>query len=216
MLATNYKKVLTHNKLIGVSRRTIASTIWRKTAKPSSSEQLTNTIKDEIQVHRPLTEHEIQKIVNLENIHLVTKYQTKMPQRPPLVQNFFIGKVDQELLTYPQVMQVKDFNEMQKKLGTVTSYFFNSAVTPCELRHRDLSNQTVADLRHMQLFGSSVPQNYAGAGNFKSEMNWASESEANDLKSFSVLAAHRMAVEAITDHGNTSQKNQYLMDMAKG
>lgn len=216
MLAMNYKKILIHSKLIGFSRRTIVSTICRETAKPSSSEKLTATTKKEIEVHRPLTEHEIQKIVNLDNIHLVTKYQTKMPQRPPLVQNFFIGKVDQELLTYPQVMDVKDFNEMGKKLQIVTSYFSNSAATPYELRHRDLSNQTVADLRHMKLFGSSVPQNYAGSGNFKSEMNWASESEASDIKSFFVLAGHRLAVEAISDHGNTSQQNQYLMDMAKG
>lgn len=216
MLAMNYKKILFHNKLVGYSRRTIFSTICRETAKPSSSEKLTATTQYEVEVHRPLTEHEIQKIVNLENIHLVTKYQTKLPQRPPLVQNFFIGKVDQQLLTYPQVMEVKDFNEMGKKQEVVTSYFSNSAATPHELRHRDLSNQTMADLRHMKLFGSSVPQNYAGAGNFKSEMNWASESEANDVKSFFVLAGHRLAVEAISDHGNTSQQNQYLMDMAKG
>lgn len=215
MLAINYKKILIHKKLIDVSRRTIASTICRETAKPSSSERITNT-KKEIEVHRPLTEHEIQKIVNLENIHLVTKFQTKLPQRPPLVKDFFVGKVDQQLLTYPQVMEVKDFNEMGKKLETVTSYFLNSSATPYELRHRDLSEQTVADLCHLKLFGSSVPQNYAGSGNFRSEMNWASESEANDVKSFLVLAGHRLAVEAISDHGNTSQKNQYLMDMAKG
>lgn len=214
MLAINYKKILIHKKLIGFSRRTIVSTIYRGTAKASSSEKVTT--KKEIEVHRPLTEHEIQKIVNLDNIHLVTKFQTKLPQRPPLVQNFFIGKVDQQLLTYPQVMDVKDFNEMGKQLETVASYFLNSAATPYELRHRDLSNQTLSDCRHMKLFGSSVPQKYAGSGNFKSEMNWASESEANDIKSFLVLASHRLAVEAISDHGNTSQQNQYLMDMAKG
>lgn len=219
MLAVNYKNILTHNKLISFSRRSIVSTICRRTARPSSSEKQTNTneTKKEIDVHRrPLTEHEIQKIINLENIHIVTKFQAKLPQRPPLVQNFFIGKIDQQLLTYPQMMDVKDFNEMEKKLELVTSYFLNSAATPYELRHRDLSNQTVTDLCHMKLFGSSVPQKYGGSGNFKSEMNWASETEANDIKSFLILAGHRLAVEAISDHGNTSQQNQYLMDMAKG
>lgn len=220
MLAVNFKNILAYNKLIHFSQRSIVSTICRGTAKPSSSEKLpntnTNTAKKLIEPRRPLTEHEIQKIINLENIHIVTKFQSKLPQRPPLVKNFFIGKVDQQLLTYPQMMDVKDFNEMEKQLDLITSYFLNSAATPYDLRHRDLSDQTVADLCHMKLFGSSVPQNYAGSGNFKSEMNWASECEANDIKSFLVLAGHRLAVEAISDHGNTSQKNQYLMDMARG
>lgn len=217
MLAVNYKNILTQNKFISFSRRYIVSTVSHGTANSSSSEKPSaDTLKKEIDVHRPLTEHEIQKIINLENIHIVTKFQTKLPQRPPLVRNFFIGKVDQQLLTYPQVMDVKDFNELGKKLELISSYFSNSAATPFELRHRDLSDQTMSDLRHMKLFGSSVHQQYAGSGYFKSEMNWASECEANDIKSYLVLAGHRLAVEAISDHGNTSQQNQYLMDMAKG
>lgn len=216
MLTLNYKNILTQKNLINFSCRSIVTTIWRTTAKPSSSSSTENQRKKEIDVQRPLTEHEIQKIINLENIHIVTKFQTKSPQRPPLIKNFFVGKIDEVLLTYPQVMAVKDFNEMSKKFEPISSYFSNSAATPYDQRHRDLCNQTMDDFRRMKLFGLSVPQQYAGSGYFKSEMNWATESEANDIKSFLVLAAHRMAVEAISDHGNTSQHNQYLMDMAKG
>lgn len=216
MLALNYKNILTQNKLINFSRRTILTTICRRTAKTSSSPSAENQSKKEIDVKRPLTEGEIQKIINIENIHLVTKFQTKSPQRPPLIKNFFIGKIDEHLLTYPQVMDVKDFNETGKNLELTSSYFENSAARPNDQRPRDLCAQTMDDLRHMKLFGLSVPQQYAGSGYFKSEMNWASESEANDIKSFLVLAGHRLAVEAIADHGNASQRNQYLMDMAKG
>lgn len=221
MLAVTYKNILNPNKLISFSRRLIVTTKYRGTAKPSSSstptENHTNATKNEIDVQRPLTEGEIQKIINLENIHIVTKFQTKLPQRPPLLENFFIGKIDEQLLTYPQVVSVKDFNETAKQLELTSTYFSNSsAAAPYDRHHRDLCDQTMADLRHMKLFGLSVPQQYAGSGYFKSEMNWATESEANDIKSFLVLAGHRMAVEAISDHGNTSQHNQYLMDMAKG
>lgn len=216
MWTVKCKNILIQNKLIDLSRRWIVSTIHRRSAKLSSSETPQNTTQKEIDVHRPLSEHEIKKIIDLKDIHIVTKFQSKLPQRPPLVKNFFIGKIDQALLTYPQMMDVKDFNEMTKKLEPISSYFSNNGNAPYDERHRDLSNQTITNLRNMKLFGSSVHQRYAGSGYFKSEMNWASESEANDIKSFLVMASHRVAVEAILDHGNTSQQNQYLMDMARG
>lgn len=215
MFLIKFKNDLVTNKLFYNFRRSIALTSYRKSIK-STSENVENTNKKEVESYRPLTDDEIQKIVNMDNIHIVTKFQQKLPQRPPLLKNFFIGKVDTELLTYPQVMEVKEFNEMVTKQQPVTAYFVNSAQTPAELRFRDVSNQMLGDFRSMKLFGASVHQRFGGSGFFKSEMSLASESEANDIKSYLVLASHRLAVEAIADHGNVSHHNQYLMSMAKG
>lgn len=199
-------------------RRFISSTTYQSASTPNSQKVNANKSNNEnsLESYQPLTEHEIQKIINLDNIHIVTKYQQKKPQRPPLIQNFFVGKVDNELLTYPQVMEVKDFNSMRDKLKPITEYFSKDVKTSNDLRFRDVSNEMLNDFRKMQLFGANVHQKYGGLGNFTSEMAWSTESEANDLKSYFVLAAHRLAVEAISDHGNTSQQNEYLMEMAKG
>lgn len=212
-----FKSSLVRNKSSCLLRRSIVSSSCRQTVKTSSeSTENKNTEQKDVETYRPLSENEIQKIVNLDNIHIVTKFQQKLPQRPPLIKNFFIGKIDNEHLAYPQVMQVKDFNATIEKLRPITNYFGDSARTPPELRFRDVSNQMLDDFRNMKLFGTSVNQRFGGSGYFKSEMNWASESEANDIKSFFILAGHRLAVEAISDHGNVNQHNQYLMDMAKG
>lgn len=194
----------------------LRSTIRCESAKVSSETINKNLDQKDVETYRPLNEKEIQKIINLDNIHIVTKYQTKLPQRPPLIQNFFIGKVDNELLTYPQVMAVKDFNEMVEKFKPISNYFVNSACTPIDLQFRDVSNQMVNDFRGMKLFGSSVHQRFGGSGFFKSEMNLASESEANDVKSYLMLAGHRLAVEAVLDHGDFTHHSQYMMEMAKG
>lgn len=204
---------LARHKSIHWLHRAISTTSCKSTGSSAENKQSEST---EVQPFRPLTEDEIQKITNLDNIHIVTKFQQKQPQRPPLVQNFFIGKVDRELLTYPQMLAVKDFNAMAEKLTTNTNYFVNNALTPMELRFRDLSNAMVDDFRSLNLFAASVHERFAGAGLFKSEMNFTTESEANDIKSFSILAGHRLAIEAISDHGDTSHHNEYLMDMAKG
>lgn len=192
---------------ISISSRTLKSASVNTNANTNSTE------KDVIK-YRPLTESEIQKIINLDNINIVTKFQTKMPQRPPLVQNFFIGKIDKELLTYPQIA-LEDYKEVCAKLQPISNYFMNDN-NSIDLKFRDVSNQMIADFQRMKLFGSSVHQRYAGSGYFKSEMNLASESEANDIKSYLMLAGHRLAVEAISDHGDISQHNEYLMAMAKG
>lgn len=217
MFLTNFKSSLVKNKSTFILRRSIVSSSCRKSAKTSSENtEKTNTEGKEVETYRPLCEDEIQKIINLDNIHIVTKFQQKLPQRPPLIENFFIGKIDHAHLTYPQMMEVKDFNAMRKKLRPISNYFADIARTPSDLQFRDISNQMLGDFQNMKLFGSSVHQGFGGSGYFKSEMNWSSESEANDIKSFSVLAAHRLAVEAISDHGDVSHHNQYLMDMAKG
>lgn len=218
MFLVNCKNIFSKPVTTKYLQRFITSTSCGDGSTKCSAEKATNAdvSQKQVEVHRPLTESEIQKIVNLDNIHIATKFQTKLPQRPPLIENFFIRKIDAELLTYPQMLEVKTFHEMVKKFEPVSAYFVDNAKTPKELQFRDLSNQMVADFNRMKLPGLSVPERFSGAGFFKSEMNFASESEANDIKSFLVLAGHRLAVEAISDHGNTAQHNKYLMDMAKG
>lgn len=211
MFSINFKNIF-KNKSVHLLR----STIRCESAKVSSETSSNNTAQKDVETYRPLTEKEIQKIINLDNIHIVTKYQKKLPQRPPLIQNFFIGKVDNELLTYPQVMEFKDFDEMVEKQKSIGNYFVNSSCTPIDLQFRDVSNQMLNDFRSMKLFGSSVHQRFGGSGLFKSEMNLASESEANDIKSYLMLAGHRLAVEAVLDHGDFTHHSEYLMDMAKG
>lgn len=218
ILVKYYKYTLVRNIPNQPIKRFISSTTHQLSTSTNSRKVNAdkNNNENTLESYQPLTENEIQKIINLDNIHIVTKYQQKKPQRPPLLQNFFIGKVDNELLTYPEVMEVKDFNSMRDKLKPITDYFTKDAKAPIDLRFRDVSNKMLTDFRNMKLFGANVHQRYAGLGNFTSEMAWSTESEANDLKSYLVLAAHRLAVEAISGHGNTSQQTEYLMEMGKG
>lgn len=216
MLLKHLKYALAKNNSTYLFRRLISNTIRKRASVKTTSENVENQEQKAVESHRPLTENEIQKIINLDNIHITTKSQQKLPQRPALIKNFFIGKIDTELLTYPEVMEVKDFNALVEDIRPITNYFVDSARTEPDLRFRDVSNQMISDFQRLKLFGASVPERFGGKGLFKSELNYAIEAEASDIKSFSVLAGHRLAVEAISDHGNFSHHSQYLMEMAKG
>lgn len=211
----NLKCLVNKTTALNLLKRSLSSTRYYNASSASSTSDKKSNESD-VQPYKPLTEDEIQRITNLDNIHIVTKFQQKKPQRPPLLLNFFISKVDRDMLTYPQVMEAKAFEAMENHLMPITNYFVNNTKAPAEFRFRDISNGNVTDFRNMKLFGSNVLEKYGGKGYFKSEMAWASESEANDLKSYLVMAGHRLAVEAICDHGDESQQNHYLMEMAKG
>lgn len=219
MFLINLKNSVNRTLALHMIRRDISSTICRASTKPTLSSNTFAVQKksdpNEVQTFKPLTEDEIQKIINVDNIHIITKTQTKRPQREPLLLNFFIGEIDREMLTYPQ-LELHDVDAIVESINPIADYFVNNTKTPAELRFRDISNEMLANFRNLKLFGSNVGERYGGRGLFKGEMAWASESEANDIKSFLVLAGHRLAVEAITEHGTESQQNEYLMEMAKG
>lgn len=221
MILLNLKNSANRIVAIHLIGRGISSTIRRASTKPTPSSNTFGIQKksdgNEVKAepYKPLTEDEIQKIINMDNINIITRSQIKKPQRDPLLLNFFTGEIDREMLTYPQ-LDLNDHDAMVKSINPIADYFVNSKKSPTEPRFRDLSNEMLADFRSLRLFGSNVGEKYGGRGLFKGETAWASESEANDVKSFLVLAGHRLAVEAITEHGTESQQNAYLMEMAKG
>lgn len=219
MFLVNLKSSVNRTLAVHLMKRSISSTICRTSTKltPASNTFGIQNKPDgnEVRSYKPLTEDEIKKIISVENINVITKMQTKRPQRPPLLRNFFIGKIDREILTYPQ-LDLKDVDAMVERIKPIDDYFVNNTKTPTELRFRDLSIEMLDDFRSLNLFGSNIGEKYGGRGLFKGEMAWASESEANDVKSYLVLAGHRLAAEAIAEHGTESQQIEYLMGMAKG
>lgn len=195
--------------------RTISNRFFSKTIKLSSTKEVTKS-SDE----KDLTERtgraklDIEKIINLDNVRIVTKVQQKKPERPPLVKNFFISTVDKDLLAYPQVIYMEDYNTFMQSLKPITDYFRNK-VEFVE-QESDIPKSVVSDLKRMKIFGSAVGEKYGGIGHFKTESTFASELEAVDLSTFLFVNSHRLVAEAIAEHGTAEQRDKYLPDLAKG
>lgn len=165
---------------------------------------------------KKLTEKEIQKIINLDNIHLESKVRKRTAEREPLVQNFFIGKVDRELLTYPQVIDKDDYEKLVETLDPVHSYFQGKSTKCFDTYMRDINSEAISDLKGMHIFGRDVPQKFGGLGYFYSERNLASECENIDVKFAEIISGHRLAAEVISTHGTDSQKDKYLLELGRG
>lgn len=197
--------------------RVISNRLFSKTAKISSVKEV---IKSSDEQSKDITKStgraglDIEKIINLDNIRIVTKVQKKKPERPPLVKNFFVSDVDKDLLAYPQVIDYENYDKFLQSLKPITDYFQNKVdyIEP----EKDIPKTIVSDLKRMKIFGSAVGELYGGIGHFKTESALASESEAIDLNSFLFINSHRLVTEAIADHGTPEQRDKYLPNLAKG
>lgn len=221
MFVVRYKSIFPRPPSIPLLRRSITITSTR-TAQNATQEGGNARAKGSQREKKaqnylpPLTEDEIQKITNTDHIMYVTKVRQKKPERKPLLKSFFVGEVDAQLLAYPQVMTVKEVAAFQTLVDKNERYFGEDIGKCAERSECDVPNAMLAEYRRLKLFGANVEQRFGGMGNFSSEMSWLSETEALDLRSFFVLGAHRLAVEAITDHGSDNHHIEYLARMARG
>lgn len=163
-----------------------------------------------------LTEEEIQKIISIEDVFIETKCQQKLPERDALVKNFFIEKVDRDLLAFPEPIGFKDYEKLSADLSQNRQYFEKYRRSSCDEFSFDLSNELFQEFRRKKFFGTSVGQRFGGLGLFRSETSLAAENEMVNVKFAEILGAHRMAAEIISEHGNSFHHNQYLVDLAKG
>lgn len=214
MLASHFPRI--HLKHLG--KRIITRTLSLSSNRFGVQQNKNKSDSDRTTVtqRKTLTEKEIQKIINLDNIHLETKIQKRSAERQPLVKNFFVGQVDRELLTYPQVIENDDYLKLVETLQPVHSYFAEKSKKSFDTESRDLSNELRSDLQRMQIFGRTVPEKFGGLGYFNSEANLATECECVDVKFAEIIGGHRLAVDAIAAHGTIAQKDKYLLDLGKG
>lgn len=216
MLASKLSRV--HFKHLGkrIIPRTLSLTSTHCGAQQNRNQKIDEHKAHSITQRKSLSEQEIQKIINLDNIHLETKFRKRSAEREPLVKNFFVGNVDKELLTYPQVIEIDDYQKLVETLQPVRSYFAEKSREPFDPESRDISKELISEFARMHIFGRNVPQKSGGLGYFNSEGNLASECESVDVKFAQIIAGHRLAVEAIAAHGTQAQKDKFLYNLGKG
>ena len=135
----------------------------------------------------------------------------KNPKREPLVRNFFLGKVDKELLAYPEVVMDEDLVSLYKNTSSYGNFLdeqiFNS---------KSETSSKLESLKAGEAFGFNVSQKYGGKGFLKTETMFGSEIEAHNLSFCNLLNNHRLVTQIISEHGSDNQKLKYLPKLASG
>lgn len=169
------------------------------THKPFSS-QATSSITD-------APEHEEQ---------ITEQPSTKLPPRPPLVKNFFVGIVDNELLAFPEVINREDMARLQNELLPLKNFFSKDFDSHAANATNSLPTGLGDNLKQLGLYGANVINDFDGKGWGYSESLMASEPEANATEVALSLLGHRSIIDIIQELGTPEQKQRFLTKLGNG
>lgn len=158
----------------------------------------------------------VQETSDFKSGTISTKIQKKLPQKSPLVKNFFVGQVDRELLAFPETISNEDLEKLRKDFEVSTNYF-NSTLNSSDIEKTRLVPKAVLEeLKELNSFGTNIPQHLGGRGYFITENCVISEIEGNDFNVAPILNSHRLVSQILLDYGTEDQKNYFLPKLANG
>lgn len=152
-----------------------------------------------------INEQAIQTSEKLSQMH--TKQNIKKPNRPPFIKNVFLGKFDEEILTYPEALNKERVDKLEQDLRPIQFYFDNS---------EDATKKEFWEsAKQMQLFGMEAPQLSNGRElNLTESLRFTEiiAQKSNDIQ----LLSNEQAVKVLLQFGNDRQINKYLQDVTAG
>lgn len=134
----------------------------------------------------------------------------KKDNRDPFVKGFFLGRIDTELMAYPEIMNGEQLEQINSEIAPIKKYF------AAKRSSSDIDPQQMQKLRDLRLFGLNIPQHLHGSGYFETEAEYAHESTGNDYNIATLLNNHRLVVDLINEYGTEEQKIRFLPKMASG
>lgn len=149
-------------------------------------------------------ESSIQEQVKYTNI---VKFHKKEPKRDPLVKNFFVGKIDKDLLAYQEVLVDENLENLYKNSESYRNLL--------ELDEKP-NTDNLDNLKNFGSFGLDVSQNYNGRGYICTETLYSNEVESKCLSLANLLSHHRLITQLLEEYGNEAQKLRFLPKLAKG
>lgn len=152
------------------------------------------------------------------NTNMKTTFQaaSKKPARIPLVKSMFCGKVDTDLLAYPECISRDDMNELTTEVDAVRAYFEQTLDSPAILAEKNIPQNVLDELRGLGAFGSNVPAPLGGRGYVETGNAFNGEAEAEDLNVATMLNAHRLVTQLVNESSNDALKSKYLPRLARG
>ncbi|XP_055913856.1 complex I assembly factor ACAD9, mitochondrial [Eupeodes corollae] len=139
----------------------------------------------------------------------------KLPQRNPLVKEFFLGKVEKDLLAYPEVINREEMAKLRQETAKFQS-FFDTIDETAIYSSKSISKDILDNIKELRLYGINAPDDYSGQGWRYSQSLVASEAESSVTEVAAGLLSHRVVIDTLNEIGTDAQKDLYLPKLANG
>lgn len=159
--------------------------------------------------------YEVAKATTPQSV-LAEKYAKKKTQEAPFAKNFFLGKVDYDLFTFPEVLDPERLQTLNEMLVPIEK-FFDKLDSKSIDQNAKIPPDVLDTLKQMGLFGQQIPEEYGGLGLNATEFARIAEITALDGSVAVTLAAHQsIGLKGVLICGTDAQKQQYLPRLATG
>lgn len=140
----------------------------------------------------------------------------KLRARFPLVKNFFVGVVDNEMLGYPEVVQREEMARIENEKLPLTNFFKDQVNNAIIDRTRQIPADVVDSVRQLGLYGINVPADFDGKGLGWTTSLMLSEPESNCANVSLGLLSHRIIIDLLKEVGSTEQQQRFLPKLVNG
>lgn len=191
--------------------RFVAKSIWARTISKAAKNPATASSSgagSQLTQCSEQTKSDVDTTVNLAGANIITRLKKKLPERPPLVKNFFVSIVDRNLLAFPEVLEKEDLNKLTLSLRPVADFFAN--------KNKENPVLPVEDLKNMGSLSGSVSEAFGGRSHVSTETCLTGEAEGVAPSNALLINAHRLVIDAINEHGSVEQQEKYLPQLASG
>uniref|UniRef100_A0A5K3ES15 Acyl-CoA_dh_1 domain-containing protein n=1 Tax=Mesocestoides corti TaxID=53468 RepID=A0A5K3ES15_MESCO len=133
-----------------------------------------------------------------------------------LIPSYFLGKLQLELLEYPELATREEVTKIHSLFGIVEDFAISVDSKSID-RSGVIPPQLMASCKEMGLFGQRVDPKFGGLGMTALESTVVAEALAYDASLFATLTCHEaLGVKGLQMVGTDAQKEKYLPALASG
>lgn len=163
------------------------------------------------------TATEEQKEVSVRQKIQLWKSSVKKVKRQPFVKNFFCGKIDTDLLAFPEILDKKLVKDIEHSVQSINELYRNKVDSDKIRVDGKIPEDVLSELKEMGLLGRLIPSEYGGLDLNYTAMVRLNEALSLDWSVCSALGAHEfLAAQVLLLAGNEEQKAKYLPALASG
>nr|CUU99619.1 hypothetical transcript [Hymenolepis microstoma] len=185
---------------------------WRFMSSTSKSPSL--EVPEEKLVHPSLKNFVNRTAIAMQMPDMRRKYAVS---DAPLIPSYFLGKLQLELLEYPEMSTKEEVTQAISLFNTVEEYMLNRVNSKQIDEQGVLPSDVLNDCKTMGLFGQRVDQKYGGLGMSHLESILIGEAMGYDPSLFATITVHEaLAMKGLQLVGTEAQKEKYLPPLASG
>lgn len=140
------------------------------------------------------------------------KHYKKRPQKPPFAKNLFLGVFDTDILAYPEALDKKMVELLEKDIPPIKDFFENVD----DKRQKHITKNYLENLSKLKLIGLQASIFNGGRQLTLTETCRYLEEMSENSSRIGVVDSEMLGIQILTKYGTAEQQRKYLYRIMNG